>query len=235
MTSGLRVAGRAMANCASRHDVIAHNLANVSTPGFARQDTFVRALAAASQGEIAAPEVRTRTDFTPGPPVSTGNLLDVSLEGSGFFALNTQGGVRYTRDGSFRVDPEGLLRSRAGHLVLGENGALYVGDRRITIEKDGVVFSGEVLLDRLKLVTFASGEDLEREGGGLYLAKPGVRPSDRLPRPIVHSGQLEGSSVQPVTELVRMIEALRSYEAAARVVSSTDATLSRAVNDIARI
>jgi flagellar basal-body rod protein FlgG len=235
MTSGLRVAARAMANCASQHDVIAHNLANVSTPGVARQETFVQALAAASGGEITAPEVITRTNFTPGPPVVTGNILDLSLEGSGFFTINTDAGVRYTRDGAFRVDSEGLLRSRAGHLVLGENGALFVGDRRVTIEKDGSVFAGDVLLDRLKLTTFASGEQLEREGGGLYLAKPGMRPTDALPRPIVHSGQIEGSAVEPVTELVRMIEALRSYEAAARVVTATDATLSRAVNDIARI
>ena len=234
MTSGLRVAARAMANCASRHDVIAHNLANVSTPAFARQDTFVHALAAASQGAIAAPQVQTHTDFTPGPPLTTGNSLDVSLEGSGFFTVSTQSGVRYTRDGSFRVDPEGLLRTRAGHLVLGENGALYVGDRRVTIEKDGGVFAGDVLLDRLKLTTFASGDDLEREGGGLYLAKAGVKPTDALPRPIVHSGQIEGSAVEPVAELIRMIEALRSYEAAARVVTATDATLSRAVNDVAR-
>lgn len=234
MTSGLRVAARAMANCVNRHDVIAHNLANVSTPAFARLDTFVEALAGATAGQVTAPDVRTRTDFTPGPPVQTGNLLDVALEGSGFFTVSTPAGERYTRDGSFRVDAEGLLRTRNGHLVQGENGALYVGDLRVMIEKDGGVFAGEVLLDRLKLVTFASGEHLEREENGLYLARPGVRPTKSLPRPIVNSGQLEGSSVQPVTELVRMIEALRSYEAAARVVSATDATLSRAVNDIAR-
>jgi flagellar basal-body rod protein FlgG len=235
MTGGLTVTGRAMVNFATRHDVIAHNLANVSTPAFAREDTFLERLETAAEDRVSAPAIRTRTDFTPGPPVLTGNPLDLSLEGSGFFTVSTPDGPRFTRDGSLAVDRDGFLRTRDGEFILGENGILHVGDKAVTVHKDGAVYADETMIDRLKLVTFASGDQLKRETGGLYAALPGVKPETTLLRPTVHVGQLEGSAVQPVTELVRLIEAMRSYEAASRAVRATDRTLDRAVNDIARI
>jgi flagellar basal body rod protein FlgG len=235
MTGGLRAAGRAMMNYATRHDVIANNLANVSTDGFARQETLFARLAAEARAPLAAPEVSTRTDFTPGPPIITGRPLDFSLEGSGFFAVSTPRGERYTRFGSFTVDAEGMLRDSAGNLVLGESGALFVGDEPVYIEGDGQVIVQGNALDRLKLATFSDGADLIREAQGLYAARAGALPNPEMERPLIHPGQLEGSSVEPVTELVRMIAALRSYEAAAAAVRSTDRTVELAVNEIARV
>ena len=130
------------------------------------------------------------------------------------------------------------------HAVLGESGLLSVGDRLITVEKDGEVMLTEKddtdlqeqdFLDRLRIVIFRSGDDSIREEAGLYRAREGRREDTHIDRPIVHAGQLEGSAVSPVPELVRMIEAMRSYEAAASALKATDRTLGRAVNDIARI
>jgi flagellar basal-body rod protein FlgG len=230
----MRIAGAALAAYAARHDVIANNLANVSTPGFARQDTFFHTVASAGS-PFRAPELGTRTVFEAGPPILTGNPLDLSLEGAGFFTVRTPEGIRYTRVGSLRVDAEGILRTPEGYAVLGENGLMEVGEGPVTIEKDGTVLVKGVVLDRLRLATFARGDDLERGPGGLYAARPGRRPDPRLERPIVHSGQIEGSSVSPVGELVEMLEALRAYEAAVAALRATDRTLDRAVNDIARI
>ena len=89
MTGGLRAAGQAMMNSALQHDVIANNLANVSTDGYARQETLFHRLADAAREPLAAPEVQTRTDFTAGPPIVTERPLDLSLEGAGFFAVST--------------------------------------------------------------------------------------------------------------------------------------------------
>ena len=235
MTGGLRVAGNAMSNFAARHDVISNNLANVSTPGFARQDTFVRGTEAAGNQPFGLPQVSTRTDFRAGPPVLTGNPLDLALEGSGFFSLLTEAGERYARIASLRVDGEGFLRDGQGNAVLGENGVLHVGDAELLVEKDGSILANGSFLDRIKITTFARGNAVQRGAGGLYEMRRGFRPDAKMARPVVHTGQLEGSAVEPVPELVRMIQALRSYEAAASALRATDATLDRAVNDIARI
>jgi flagellar basal-body rod protein FlgF len=235
MTGGLRVAGSAMSNFAARHDVISNNLANVSTPGFARQDTFVRRNASTAEQPFEVPQVVTRTDFDAGAPVFTGNPLDLSLEGTGFFTVATPTGERYSRVACLHADPEGFLTDADGNLVLGENGVLQVGDGDLSIEKDGSILLNGAFLDRLRLTTFAQGDAIERGAGGLYQVRPGFRADATLPRPEVHTGELEGSAVEPVPELVRMIQALRSYEAAASALRATDATLDRAVNDIARI
>jgi len=235
MTGGLRVAGSAMSNFATRHDVISNNLANVSTPGFARQDTRVSRSASVEERPFEVPEVTTRTTFEAGAPVFTGNPLDLSLEGTGFFTLGTDAGERYARVASLHADADGLLRDAQGNLVLGENGVLYVGDGQVVVEKDGAVLVDGAVLDRLRLTTFAHGNAIERGAGGLYSLRPGFRPDETLARPEIHTGQLEGSAVEPVPELVRMIQALRSYEAAASALRATDHTLDRAVNDIARV
>lgn len=235
MTGGLRVAGSAMSNFAARHDVISNNLANVSTPGFARQETLVQRTESLEAKPFEVPNVTTRTAFEAGAPILTGNPLDLSLEGTGFFTVLTEDGERYSRLASLRPDAEGFLHDGNGNPILGENGILHVEDALLTIEKDGSVLANGSFLDRLKITTFAHGDDIQRGAGGLYESREGHRPDPTLARPIVHSGQLEGSAVQPVPELVRMIQALRSYEAAASALRATDATLKRAVNDIARV
>lgn len=234
MTGGLRAAGNAMQNFAARHDVISNNLANVSTPGYARQDTFLEQLEGA-RDPFTDPIVHTRTDFRAGPPILTGNHLDLALEGSGFFLVRTDEGDRLTRLGSLRVGPEGFLRTAEGHAVMGENGLLDVGDGSVMVEKDGSVLVNGAFLDRLKLLTFDSGDDVERMPGGLWRVRAGRKPDTAISPPLVRQGQIEGSSVQPVGELVGMIQALRAYEAAASALRATDQTLQRAVNDIARI
>ncbi len=235
MTGGLHVAGAAMSNFAHRHDVISNNLANTSTPGYARQDTFLEKLEGAGEKPFAAPRLDTRTDFTAGPPQLTGNPLDLVLEGSGFFTIRTEEGDLFSRLGSMRVGVDGILQTSDGQPVLGENGLIEIGDHLPSIEKDGSVLADGSFVDRLLIATFRSGNDIEREAGGLYAARPGHKIDRSIARPTILSGQLEGSSVQPVGELVRMIEAMRSYETAAKALRATDNTLQRAVNDIARV
>ena len=235
MTGGLHAAGSAMSSFATRHDVISNNLANVSTAGFAREDTFLERLDAVDSRPFDAPAVHTRTSLEAGPPILTDNPLDLSLEGTGFFTLSTDQGERYVRSVSLRVDPEGLLRDEKGNAVLGENGLMLVGTGVPSVDGDGTVLVDGQPLDRLALTTFAHGDDVERAPGGLYAAVSGHKPDPKMPRPQLHGGQIEGSAVQAIPELIQMIEALRAYEAAASAVKANDSTLQRAVNDIARV
>ena len=245
MTGGMRVAGSAMSNFATRHDVISNNLANVSTKGFARQDTFVERLNALQDQPFQVPQVQTRTDFhAAGPPLVTGNHHDLSLEGSGFFSLADGDELRLARNVSLDVDPDGTLIDRqTGLAVLGQGGRLYAGDAHFSVGPDGdvmvsprddVEMLNARLLDHLQITTVRTGDALERDGQGLYRIRDGYQPDPKMERPGVLSGQQEGSSVSPVAELVRMIEAMRSYEAAASALRATDRTVEAAVNEIAR-
>lgn len=235
MTGGLHAAGSAMSAFATRHDVISNNLANVSTAGFAREDTYLEHTRRIDERPFDAPAVLTRTSLTAGSPILTGNPLDLSLEGSGFFTLITDKGERFARTLSLRVDGEGFLRDDAGRAVLGENGLMHVGDAIPSVEADGTVLLDGEPLDRLKIATFAHGDDLVRGAEGLYVPRTGRVPDQAAARPLVQAGQIEGSAVQAIPELVEMIEAMRAYEAAASAVRATDASLQRAVNDIARV
>ena len=97
-----------------RFENISNNLANINTNGFKKSViSFDKAL---SQNSISS------IDLSPGPIVHTGNKLDIALEGTGFFKIQTSEGIRYTRDGAFTLDTDGQLTTRSGNPVLGENG-----------------------------------------------------------------------------------------------------------------
>jgi flagellar basal-body rod protein FlgF len=178
----------------------------------------------------------TFTSFRQGPLRDTGNPLDLALEGPGFFAVETPGGVRYTRAGSFRLDAEGYLTDQTGYRVLGVDGPIQVGQAAtVAVGQDGSVFADGVLVGTLLVVDFADpNTELRKEGANLFapqeeaapLAAEGTR---------VAQGTLEGSAVNVVESLVRLIELQRAYEASQRVVRSYDETLDRTVNDLARI
>ncbi|HEY8530819.1 MAG TPA: flagellar hook-basal body protein, partial [Limnochorda sp.] len=88
----------------------------------------------------------TFTSFRQGPLRDTGNPLDLALEGPGFFAVETPGGVRYTRAGSFRLDAEGYLADQTGNRVLGVDGPIQVGQAAtVAIGQDGSVHADGVL------------------------------------------------------------------------------------------
>lgn len=176
------------------------------------------------------------TSFRQGPLRETGNPLDLALEGPGFFAVETPAGVRYTRAGSFRLDAEGYLSDPAGHRVLGVDGPIQVGQEGpVAVGQDGAIFVAGALVGELLLVDFADpNAELRKEGANLFapqeeaeaLAPEGTR---------VAQGMLEGSAVNVVEGLVRLIELQRAYESSQRVVRSYDETLDRTVNDLARI
>src|SRR5271157_4802472 len=129
-------------------DVAASNLANVSTAGYKSQKEFYSSLTAALSGRMPASNLnRAINDYgilggavvssESGSLQKTGNQLDVAVEGTGFFAVQTRAGVRYTRNGSFRLDPSGHLISSVGDAVLGELGPITLTSGQVSISPDG--------------------------------------------------------------------------------------------------
>jgi flagellar basal-body rod protein FlgF len=218
-------------------DVIANNIANVSTPGFKREsakfEEYVSKVRPA-EGQSGAQAVSfvkdagTTRDISQGNIQNTGAPLDMALNGKGFFTVATPQGERYTRDGHFSLDQDGRIVTSDGYAVQGEGGAITVTptDGEIHVAADGTISSvvnGTLnQLGKLRLTDFADARSLTREGGNLYAAsQPGLPATATLVQ-----GALESSNVQPVLEISKMIEVMRAYEATA-TLSKSQADLNR--------
>jgi len=214
-------------------DIIAHNLANAETPGYKTQrlgfrnfgETFLWAI----NGTGNRPPARLplgvtvsdqRLNLQAGSMKPTGNPLDVAIDGDGWFAVQTPQGVRYTRKGNFALSRDGTLVTSEGFPVLGENNQpIRIPPNTagsIRIAETGEIFAGTQRLGRLRVVAL---QGIQPAGEGYYT---GVNPSPTNAR--IVQGMLESSNVQVVTELVRMLNALRSYEATARTFNAFEAS-----------
>lgn len=211
--------------------VNSHNLANVSTPGF--KADLVRAESAYLVGPGAETRAYGRaraqgTDLRAGPIQTTGRDLDVTLAGDGYMAVLAADGTEgLSRRGDLRVDPFGQLSNGAGQQVIGNNGPIALPPfSSLTIGSDGtlsIVPLGEppdaqVAIDRIKLANPPAAA-LEKGPEGLLRLGAGA---ESVPDAAVRltPGALEGSNVNAVSAMVRMIELARQYETHVRMMST---------------
>jgi len=208
-------------------EITARNLANVATPGFKRN---VAVFEAASPGEEETTPTLSgvRVDFSPSALLPTGGALDFAIEGEGFFTVATEGGLRYTRNGQFRLDENRVLVTQDGSPVLGENGEMQIPDDAglITVSRDGELRAGDAVIGRFQITAFERPELLQQTGHCEFMDAGSANPAPAAAY-AVHQGFLESSNVQPVVELVRMIASLRDYEACARSLRSIEDSASK--------
>ncbi len=243
----------------SNMDVISNNIANVSTTGFKKsraefEDLVYHNLKEPGQasglnsvtptGVQTGLGVRTASvqkDFADGTAVITKNPLDVSIEGNGFFQLQTPDGeIAYTRDGSFKKDASGRIVDKNGNLLLPQ---IVIPENSISVE---ITPSGEVksiselneaaqILGNIEIAAFINPAGLKSVGKNLFLPsaasgqpttlRPGTMGSGYLAQ-----GELEGSNVNIVDEMINMISAQRAYETNSKVIQTSDQMLQTAVN-----
>lgn len=196
-------------------DVVANNIANASTTGFKREGTLfaeaVEYLPAAGASISMSSDTATFTDLSPGAVAETGDPLTVAILGEGMLGVDRDGETLYTRDGRFALSPEGELVLLSGERMLDAGGAplqIRPDAAHIAIAKDGTLSAGGLPLGRLGLYA-PDGARLERVGNGLFRTEA---PADPVERPRFAQGFLEAANVDPVSELVRMIEIQRAYE-----------------------
>ena len=198
------------------------------------------------------------TCFEQGSPKETSSDFDICLDGNGFFAVATPWGERYTRNGSFHLGKEGFLETKEGYPVLGENGPIRVKENNFQIDKDGRVWVNAAipddpdvmvsrlnndwedtqLLDTIKLVEFHLDRYLEKQGSSLYRESDTSGPAMIMVegnRPRVLQGFIEASNVNPITEMVQMIEVNRSYEANQKIIQVQEAALGTLINQVAKV
>jgi len=201
-------------------DIIAHNMANVSTVGFKRRcNSFTQALAAQGNGAAspADTEQQGAFDFSQGTLVQTDRTLDVALYGKGFFVIESPEGPLYTRHGVFQTNQNGQIVDTAGRLVAGAAGPLLVPPNvdvsEIHVDNGGRVTAGKAALGQLQIVEFGDKESqLLPAGLNCFRAPKDVPPKDAA-SVTVRQGYEESSNVKLVEELVNMIMVSRLYEA----------------------
>ena len=218
-------------------DIIANNIANSSTAGFQGESSmFAAVLTKATAGQSIA-FVQDRgvlRNVESGPLNATRNPLDVGIKGEGYFVVETEAGQRYTRNGSFRIDADGQLVTVNGDPVLAEGDLPIVfapGESDILITLDGTVSTENGAIGRLRLVTFANQQEMSKAGSNLF--ETDQEPLE-VPDTELIQGMLEGSNVKAVVELTRMIEVMRSYEGAAKLIESEDQRQKRAIQTLTK-
>ncbi len=228
-------------------DVVANNIANMNATGFkaerARFRTTVFEMPQA-EGVVGLGRVQfivptgVFRNMTQGAIDVTNNPLDVAIEGEGFFVVETADGERlYTRAGNFTLNGDRELVTATGERVLDDSGApiaFDVSDSRITIDKEGKIFTERGEVAQLGVVRFARLQDLERRGNGLLASDETPVPVDPGETRIVQ-GALERANVEPIVEMTRMIKILRSYQEMQRALDRSREAEQRAIDRLPRV
>ena len=206
-----------------RFETIANNMANSNTNGFKKDIiSFYEALDMQSN---------SNTDFSPGPLRYTGNELDVALSSKGFFKIETPNGLRYTRDGAFSINAEGILVTGNGDTVLGQSGPITLENGEVYIGRDGQVVVNNESVDKILVVDFDDPQLLRKEGGSYYSYQGENNGISTEADAEIQQKYLEGSNVNPTQEVIKMIETYRAFESVEKAIQSIDALTGKMVND----
>jgi flagellar basal-body rod protein FlgF len=195
---------------------VANNIANLSTAGFRAEgvifDEYIRALEETG-GSLSMADAGVRmTDLGQGTLTQTGGTFDFAIEGEGFFQVETAVGPRLTRAGAFLRNAEGELVTPDGFRLLEGGGApVFVPPdaRAVTLAPDGTLSADGRPLAQIGLVMPADRNDLTREDGVRFRVAGEVVPAEGA---VILQGFVEGSNVDPVGQIARMIEVQRAYE-----------------------
>lgn len=247
MIRGLYTGASGMVAEAMRTDVISNNLANANTAGFKKDVAVTKDFASilisrindgATQGVgslgLGTVVDEVATIHSTGAMRNTGNDFDMAIEGKGFFTVQTPQGLRYTRNGTFSKNAKDELITNEGYPVLGENGTIRIGTgAKMVISNDGNITVDGQAVGKMQVVEFADEKQLTKEGGSLYNAAAGQRPTAATGG--VRQGFLEMSNVNVVGEMVNLISNYRAYEINGKVVQSHDQLIGKAVNEVGRL
>lgn len=175
------------------------------------------------------------TDFSQGELYTTGNKLDFGIKGDGFFKIQTDEGIRYTRDGSFSLNNRGELITSEGNFVLGQYGSIIPEGDKFEVDEYGQIVKDGEVIDKIDVVNIENKEDLRKIGDSLYKIDDNVTANETEFKGNVHRGFLENSNINTVREMVDVINIMRNYETNQKVIKSLDEMLSKAANEIGRV
>ena len=225
-------------------DILANNMANVNTAGF-KSDSVVFEEYLSPTARMTEMKGKDRIlsyvndtamyrDYAEGPMNRTNAELDVAIKGDGWFVIETDKGNRYTRNGHFKLNTEGLLVTSNGEPVLGLGGPITIppGEQGIAITQDGTISTNQGIKDRLRVVQFENNALLEKEGELLFSTEQASRPAEG--DTAIMQGMIEKSNVQPVLQLTQLIEATRAYVSLAQTLQQSQELRQNAIQQLGR-
>ena len=260
MIKGINTAASGMISTIDLNNIIANNLANINTPGFKQLIPTFKSVHdacinekinensnpnnAATIGKISIGSAidATQLDFSQGALKKTGGSMDVALNSNGFFVIQAQSREEcYTRNGSFTLNEDGNLITRAGDIVIGEGGRAINIDpgtnnlNAVTIMADGRITLNDEEVNRIKVVDFKDLSKLKMKGNTLFENIDKDNKPVELENYTVTQGYLETSNANVIKSMINSITGERTYEALSQVIRNTNSTLKKAVNDVGRV
>ncbi|HEW92460.1 MAG TPA: flagellar basal-body rod protein FlgF [Thermotogaceae bacterium] len=255
MVRGIYTGAMGMLVDMARLDTISNNLANVDTIGYKkdtpvfkaylnrnvymmdRKSQTIKPVKFIGNLEQAVILDEVRPAMVQGPIIHTGNKKDFAIDGLGFFVLRSPDGkLFYSRAGNFKTDNQNNLIDDNGNFVLDNEGNTVKWNEEYTVDENGWVYDKQnKKLFRFGIVRFSDPSKLEKYGYKLFLQtqESGIPVEDVDSK--VMQGFIEGSNVNALNEMIKMISAMRHFEIAQRIITTEDQLLDRAVNSVGNI
>jgi len=229
-----------------RLQILSNNLANINTTGF-KEDRAVFRMPDEGLNPDADPDetsgvsasrytdaipLTTHTDYSRGPLQRTDNPLDAAIDGEGFFSVQTDQGIRYTRNGAFTINPDGNLSTQDGDPILGEGGEIAIDSADVRFDGSGNVIVDGAVTDRLRIVKITEPTALKKIGKTLFQLDENIGAEEPLEYGGVQQGFLEGSNVNAVKVMTELIEVQRGYESYQKMIQTMGEMASRVISGV---
>jgi flagellar basal-body rod protein FlgG len=247
MLERLEMTGHSMISQMAQMEVVTNNLANIDTTGYKQDKLFVNEMERRMEAlhyphagkNTSVPHSSQVVDFTQGGLTGTERPLDVAITGNGLFSFETPQGEAYSRDGRFTISNDGFLVNSDGYPVLGLGGPIQFdlqgsNSAEILINDQGEVILDSNVIDKLKIVAVDDPLEFVKIGGNLFRTAAGRTPRESE-FASVKQKFLEESNVDPIREMVTMMEIFHFYQSSQKMIHAEDNILNKAVNDIGRV
>lgn len=229
-------------------NVISNNLTNVSTPGFKADKAAIGSFQEELLSRVGNIDKKnptrlnnismintiyeTVTNYEQGAYEETGSLLDFAITDKGFFRIQTENGMVYTRNGSFIIDNEGYLSLPRVGRVMGKKGPIHLDSDKISVDNMGGIYTeGNQLIDRIDIVDFADYHQLTKAGEGIFTSNAAANSV----QPEILWKTLEMSNVNHIEEFTAMMSSQRALQSAGQILKMYDQIAGKASTEIGRV
>jgi flagellar basal-body rod protein FlgF len=228
MIKGIYQAAQTMRTQMKDLEVVANNLANINSTGYKRELPFAEILSRTGNANI-----KQLTDFREGVAVVTGNPFDFSISGRGFFVLQTEDGIRLTRNGKFTLTDDGFLVNEKGSKVLGQKGPVNLSDllfdksKTVSITSDGEIKIGDKYIDKIMVAKINKQENLTRTQDQEFAINNDDYEIADEAEYAISQGYIEESNVNPIEEMQSMIQLNKDFETTQKMIQKFDSYLGK--------
>jgi len=249
MSRGFYTLASGMLTQQRKIDISGNNIANINTAGYKReqavtgnfgsllinkykQNGIYEEAEPLSNVSLIRAVTENNTIHSQGTLEETGSMTDFAIMGAGFFAIDNNGQILYTQNGSFTIDEEGYLMLEGAGRVQGEFGDIYIGGDKFGFSEDGSIIVDEEVVDNIAVYDFPDYNSLNKYGEGMFLSD--VEP-DLVDYPVIKNQTLERSNVNITEELTGIMSSQRALQTAAQAFKIYDMINDKAVNEIGKI